>query len=199
MTDLEAGDYGGGFELTTILYEGGVTVTTTGKIYAAGTNYEPSFAFGTQISKGDYVGLHVDTGNTYDATHGIPVVCTAADAAPIIGVVVTEPRWVHAPQTTTATWAADLARGAYRTAVVRYFCVTAAHKALHSTDAGDILVGNPVLYDVSADGWEDAGTTYTGAFSFHWATASGAYLLVGFGVYAADASDTDCAGCDTVA
>ena len=199
MTDEEAGDYGGGFNLTCILYEGAITVSTTGTISVAGTNYEPSFAFASQISKGDYVGLFVDTGNTYDATHGIPVVCAAAVLTPIIGRVITEPRWVNAPQTTTASWAADLARHSYRTAVVKFMGVKAVHKALTNGDATAIVVGEPVKFQVSTDGWMCATATYTGAFSFHYtANAAAVHILVGFGMYAAGSGAT-VAGYDTVA
>ena len=52
----ESGEYGALYSLTCILYEGAITVTTTGTHKAAGTDLDPSFAFAAEINNGDYVG-----------------------------------------------------------------------------------------------------------------------------------------------
>jgi len=198
MTDY-AGDYGGGFPLTCILYEGAITVSTSGTHYAGGKNKQPSFAFAAEISVGDYVGLFVDTANTLAATTGIPVVTTVATTAPIFGRVVTEPQWANAPSSTTSTWAADLARGAYRKAIVEFFGVTAAHVAATSGDSTALTLGCPVKWDLSANGWMDAGTTVTAAFTFHYdANTAASDVLIGFSAVPMSTGDADCIGYDTI-
>jgi len=194
----ESAEYGGLFELTCILYEGTITYSRT-SIKAPGTDLDPNFTFSAEISNGDYVGLHVNTGNTPDATGLLPVVTCAAATAPIIGRVINEPEWSNAPQATQATWADMLAAGYYRTATVEFFTVTGAHSAF-AEGTTDVLVGAPLKWSLATDAWVDAGTTYTGAFSFHyWPTASNEEVLVGFGTYAAGSGDTDCAGSDVIA
>lgn len=198
MTD-ESAEYGALYSLTCILYEGAITVTTTGNIKAAGTDLDPTFALAAEISDGDYVGIHVGTDNTPDATGFLPVVTTAAATAPIIGRVIDEPRWNRAPQATQNVWATQLAGGYYRVAEVELMNVTAAHAALVEGTT-DVLMGAPLRWDLSLNAYVDAGTTYTGAFSFHYQpNATPEECLIGFGAFAAGSGDTDCAGVDTVA
>ena len=125
---------------------------------------------------------------------------TFATTAPIIGRVINEPEWSNAPQALADTWATMLAAGHYRTATVEFFTVTGAHSAFIEGDTDDVLVGAPLLWNLTLDAWLDAGTTFTGAFSFHY-NASNVALegLVGFGTYAAGSGDTDCAGSDVIA
>lgn len=194
-----AGDYGGGKRLTCILREGNLTVTTTGTIYAAGTNKLPSFAFASELSKGDYVGLDIDTGNTFAATKGNPVVAVAAAAEPILGRIVTEPRWHTAPSSSQSTWATMLSGGYFRVAVVEFPTVTHVHAALVEGTT-DVEVGAPLKWDLSEDAYVDAGTTFTGAFSFHYQeSATAAHCLVGFGHFAATSGADDTAGIDVIA
>ncbi|GAF93388.1 unnamed protein product, partial [marine sediment metagenome] len=169
-------------------------------IKVAGSDLDPNFTFAAEISNGDYVGLHVDTGNTPAATGLLPVVTCAAATAPIIGRVINEPEWSNAPQATADTWADMLTAGHYRTATVEFFTVTGAHSAFIEGDTADVLVGAPLLWNLTLDAWLDAGTTFTGAFSFHY-NASDVPLegLIGFGTYAAGSGDTDCAGSDVIA
>jgi hypothetical protein len=125
----------------------------------------------------------------------MPVVILAAAGVPIIGRVITEPEWARMPSSSQTTWATMLAGEYYRKAVVEFMSVTSAHAALSSGDSTAITVGCPLKWDVSSDGYADNGTTMSGAFSFHYtANTAQATILVGFGVYAADGSDTDCAG-----
>lgn len=160
---------------------------------------EPTFALAAEIHDGDFVGLYVAGVGTAVATGFLPVVTTAAVLAPIIGRVVDEPRWVTVPQATQNVWATQLSKGYYRVATVEFFTVTAAHGALVEGTT-DVEVGAPLKWDLSLDAWVDAGTTFTGAFCFHFQDDATPYeCLVGFGHYAGGSGDTDCAGLDTVA
>ncbi|GAF88740.1 unnamed protein product [marine sediment metagenome] len=196
-----AAEYGALFELTCILNEGTITVTTTGRHKVAGTDLDPTFAFAAEISNGDYVSISVDASNTAAlAGAGTPVVegvVTNADA--IIGRVINEPEWNNAPAATQNTWSVQMAKGYYRTANVEMMCVTGAHTALVLGAAG-ITNGCPVKWDLSANAYVDAGTAYTGAFCFHhWATVANGENLIGFGVFAGTTGNDDLAGCDVTA
>lgn len=201
MTTTYAGDYGGGYTLTCVLREGNVTVTTTGTNFASGKLKLPSYAYAAEISVNDYVSLHVDTANTYAAAKANPVVVgVTANTTPIIGRVIDTPHWIRAPAATTSTWADDLAARNYRRAVVEFFGITEVHAALSSGDSTALTVGCPLKWDLSANGWADAGTTYLGVFTMTYdANTAQALLLVAFGMYGAGSGDTDCAGYDTVA
>jgi len=196
-----AAEYGALFEITCILNEGTITVTTTGRHKVAGTDLDPTFAFGAEISNGDYVSISVDASNTAAlAGAGTPVVeGVVTNADMIIGRVINEPEWNNAPAATQNTWATQMAQGYYRTALVEMMCVTGAHTALVLGSAG-VTNGCPLKWDLSEDAYVDAGTSYTGAFCFHhYATTTAAECLVGFGVFAAGAVNTDLAGCDVAA
>lgn len=198
MTD-ESAEYGALFSLTCILEEGNITVAT-GRIKAGGTDLDPYYAFAAEISDGDYVSLSVNAANTPTATGFLPVVSyVAANTDAIIGRVIDEPRWNNTPAATTTTWSTMLGLGQYRVAEVELFCVTGAHAALVLGSAG-ITNGAPVKWDLSSNAYVDAGTTFTGAFCFHhWATASNAECLIGFGVYAGSGTNTDLVGSDVIA
>lgn len=196
-----AAEYGALFELTCILNEGNITVTTTGRHKVAGTDLDPTFAFATEISNGDYVSISVDSSNTAAlAGAGTPVVeGVVTNADNIIGRVINEPEWNNAPAASQTTWATQMAKGYYRTANVEMMCVTGAHTALVLGSAG-ITNGCPVKWDLSSNAYVDAGTTFTGAFCFHhWATASNTECLIGFGVFAASTGNDDLAGCEVIA
>ena len=194
----KSAEYGGLFELTCILREGTITFANS-SIKVAGSDLDPNFTFAAEISNGDYVGLFVDTANTPSATGLLPVVTTAATTAPIMGRVINEPEWSNAPQATASVWATMLAAGHYRTATVEFFTVTGAHSAFVEGTT-DVLVGAPLRWDLSDDAWVDHGTTFTGAFSFHYCPDAGLEeALIGFGTYAAGSGDTDCVGSDVTA
>ena len=195
----ESGEYGALYNITCILYEGAITVTTTGTHKAAGTDLDPSFAFAAEISNGDYVGLHIDTGNTALLTGFLPVVTTAAAANPVLGRITNEPEWITAPQATQNVWATQLAGGYYRVANVEFMTVTNIHGA-HIEGTTDVEVGAPLKWELATDAWIDAGTTFTGCFSFHYQPdADSLEGLVGFGQYAGTVAADDTAGVDTIA
>lgn len=199
MTNAYSGDYQGGLRLTCIMREGNITIGTSGTHYAGGLNKLPTWSAASELSKGDYVGLHVDDANTHAATKGIPVVEVLKATNGIIGRVVTEPEWQVIPSSTTSTWADDLAAENYRTAVVEFFNVTAAHTALVEGTT-DVEVGAPLQWDLSLDAYKDAGTTATGAFSFHdQDDATATECLIGFGVVTFTTGNDDCMGIETVA
>ena len=141
--------------------------------------------------------LHTDDANTHAACKGIPVVVVlSANTTPIMGRIITEPEWQVMPTATTSTWATDLAAENYRTAVVEFMTVTAAHTAL-CEGSTDIDVGAPLAYDLSLFAWKDNGTTVSGAFSFHdQDEATLTNCLVGFDQFSVAASDTDQIGID---
>ena len=185
-----AAEYGALFELTCILNEGTITVTTTGRHKAARKDLEPTYAFAAEISNGDYVSISVDASNTAAlAGAGTPVVeGVVTNADMIIGRVINEPEWNNAPAATASTWSTSIAKGYYRTALVEMMCVTGAHAAIVLGSAG-ITNGCPVKWDLSEDAYVDAGTSYTGAFCFHhYATVAKTECLIGFGVFAAGES-----------
>jgi len=201
MTTAYAGDYGGGYVLTSILREGTITVTTS-TIFAGGKVTQPAASFAAEISIGDYVALFIDTGNTYAATKGIPaVVGVTANTTPIIGRVLEEPRWARMPAATASTWATMLAAQNYRTAPVEFFGLTSAHAARTDGSSTALDVASPIKWDLSANGWGDAGTTFNGAFTFHYdANTAASTVLVGMGAYpAAVSGDNDAVGYDTIA
>jgi hypothetical protein len=199
MTTDYSGDYQGGKRQTCIMREGNITIGTSGTHFAGGLNKLPTWSAAAEIKKGDYVGLHVDDANTYAACHGIPVVILIAANIAIIGRVVTEPEWQVMPAATTSTWATDLGKENYRTAVVEMMNVTAIHAAL-CEGSTDIDVGAPLAYDISLTAYKDNGTTLTGAFSFHdQDEATLTLCLLGFGAYAVASGDTDLVGIDVVA
>ncbi len=195
----ESVEYGGLFSLTCILREGNITYAR-GSIKAAGRDLEPDFVFAAEISNGDYVSLHIDTGNTPSATGLLPVVAgVIANTEAIIGRVTNEPEWSNAPQASQDTWTTMLAAGYYRTAVVEFTTVTAAHSAFVEGTT-DVQVAVPLKWDLSLDAWVDAGTGFTGAFSFHYCPdATPEEALVGFGPYSGTTGADDTVGSDVIA
>ena len=178
----KAGLYGGGLELTCILYEGTLTATAGTSVFVEnGSLGKLSFTMASEIKEGDLVALHVDTGNDYDATGGIPVVEAASAANGFIGIVKSQPVWHKLPSTagTYSTHADNLSNGHYRVATIVMPGVTMALRGV--TESTSITVGSPVAWDVSADGWSDNGTTFTGVFSFHDGGADAQNVLVGIG------------------
>jgi len=199
-----AGVYGSGLELTCILREGNITVTK-GTLVENGTLGKNTFAFATQVNEGDFVALDLDTGNTYSATGGIPVVEAANADGGIIGIVKSQPVLHKLPTsdgtttTTHSTWATMLSSGFYRVATVVFPCLQMAVKAQSKGDGTAIENGAPIKWDLSEDAYVDATNTFTGAFSFHYNAADDTNILVGFGQWTGTAANADCAGMDVVA
>ena len=194
-----AGVYGSGLELTCILNEGNITVTS-GTIVENGTLGKDTFSFATQVNEGDFVALDLDADNTYSNTGGIPVVEASNADGGIIGIVKSQPVFNKAPSASQTSWnAARLTNGYFRVATVVFPCLQMAVKAQSKGDGTAIENGAPIKWDLSEDAYIDAGTTFTGAFSFHHNAADDTNILVGFGQWAATAANTDCAGMDVVA
>jgi len=193
-----AGVYGDSLTLTCILDEGTCTIASnalveTGKM---GTN---TYSMGSEISEGDFVALSLETYHTYALTGGLPVVEAGNATQGWIGIVKSTPVWNKIP-TATRSWAsAALTAGTYRVASVVFPSLNMAFKAQSKGDGTAILNGAPVKWDLSEDAFQDAGTTYTGAFSFHYNAADNTNILVGLGQYSAASGNTDCAGFDMYA
>jgi len=194
MTEYSC-DYGQehSLKIPCILYEGAITVTSTTRDIR-GEMGEPTFAFASEVSQGDLVALFVDTANTFTACKGLPVVQTLADTEGIIGKVHTTPQWMTAPTATTGTWATDIAAGHYRVATVEFFGVNRYIKMLCD---GELTVGAPLVWDISADGFKDNGTTFTGQCNAHYAAAASnanSGILFGWACLVAGGSDADVCG-----
>lgn len=197
----KAGLYGGGLELTCILYEGNITVNSGTSLFVEnGALGKNSYSLGEEIKEGDLVSIHVDAANDYDSCGGLPVVAAAAAATGFIGIVKSQPVWHKIPSTTQGAWnAARLTSGFFRIATV---VMPGVSMALRGVSVGtSILSGSPCAWDVSGDGWADNGTTYTGVFSFHNAVTESENLLVGIGAagHSAGGSDADVAGHGVIA
>ena len=201
----KAGLYGGGLELTCILYEGTITVTAGTSVFVEnGALGKLSFTLGTEIKEGDFVGIHVDAYNDYDDCQGLPVVQKADATTGWIGIVKSQPVWHKIPTSSGShsTWAngstGNLEYGWFRVATVVMPSVTMAFKA--NVESTTITSGSPVDYDVSENAFSDAGTDYdTGCFSFHNAESDAENALIGIGfVQTKGGSDADVYGHGTV-
>ena len=202
----KAGLYGGGLEITCILYEGELTSTAGTSIFVEnGALGKLSHSFATPISEGDFVGIHVDVANDYDDCEGLPVMEKASATEGWVGIVKTQPVWHKIPTSAGAhaggsdtNWATTLSNGWYRIATVVMPSVTMAFKAAVQGTA--ITSGSPVDYDVSENAFSDAGTDFdTGCFSFHNAETDNENALIGIGFCTKAGGTTgDCYGHGTV-
>jgi hypothetical protein len=116
-TSAIAGDYGFVRQITCILYEGNITVSTAYDYTGASTG---TIGLSAGLAQGDWVSLSTDTGNTYTATGGLPVVCRQADTVDLtIGRIIDQPRWYKLPTASiTSDWAATLSGKYYRVATI---------------------------------------------------------------------------------
>ena len=193
-----AGVYGDSLTLTCILDEGTCTIASnalveTGKM---GTN---TYSMGSEISEGDFVALSLETYHTYALTGGLPVVEAGNATQGWIGIVKSTPVWNKIP-TATRSWAsAALTAGTYRVASVVFPSLNMAFKAQSKGDGTALENGAPLRWDLSEDAFVDAGTTFTGAFTFHYNAADNTNVLVGLGQYSGASGNTDCAGFDMYA
>ena len=192
----KAGLYGGGLEITCILYEGNITVTSGTSVFVEnGALGKNSYTLASEISEGDFVGIHVDSANDYDSCGGLPVMQLADATTGWMGIVKSQPVWHKIPSSTQSSWnAARLSNGFYRIATVVMPGVSMAFKSMSFETS--VLSGSPVQWDISGDGFQDAGTTFNGIFSFHDATTTQENMLIGVGDAGQQAggSDADCAG-----
>ena len=192
----KAGLYGGGLEITCILYEGAITVTAGTSIFVEnGALGKESITLAGAISEGDFGGSHVDSANDYDSCGGLPVMQLADATTGWMGIVKSQPVWHKIPSSTQSSWnAARLSNGFYRIATVVMPGVSMAFKSMSFETS--VLSGSPVQWDISGDGFKDNATTFTGVFSFHDASTTQENMLIGVGDAGQQAggSDADCAG-----
>ena len=197
----KAGLYGGGLELTCILYEGELTSTAGTSVFVEnGALGKLSHSFAATVSEGDLVSVHNNAANDYDACNGIPVVQgTLSTTTGWDGIVKSQPVWHKIPTSAGAhaggsdtTWAATLSNGWYRVATVVFPGVSMAIRGV--IDGTDIVAGCPVGWDLSESAWGDAGTTLTGCFSFHDGSTDAQNALIGFGATGTVAASTGICG-----
>ena len=177
----KAGLYGGGLELTCILYEGAINVTSGSTVFVEnGALGKNSVELAAAISEGDFVAIMNDAANDYDACGGLPVMMGALTTTTgFSGIVKSQPVWHKFPTGDTASWAADLAGGWFRVATVVFPGVTMAIRGV--IEGTGMTAGSPVAWDLSEDAWADNVTTLTGAFSFHDGGTDAQNALIGFG------------------
>ena len=156
------------------------------------------------IALGDYVALDIDTNNTLAKTRGVPVVVgVTAAATSIVGRVRSTPKWVGpaglaASRTESSAWSAMLTAREYRMATVEFFVIN-IHKALSDGSGTAIDPGAPLNWDLSSDGYVDAGTSASGAGAMHYCAAAATEILVSVGFYSFSAGDADQLGIEVVA
>jgi hypothetical protein len=188
----KAGLYGGGLELTCILYEGTITATAGTSVFVEnGSLGKLSFTMAAEIKEGDIVAIHDSTDNDYDACGGLPVMTAAAATAGWIGIVKSQPVWHKLPTAAGShgTHATNLSNGWYRVATVVMPGVSMALRGV--TEDTSITSGEPVAWDVSGDGWKGDNTTFSGTFSFHDGGGTGQNILIGIGVAGAQAGGSE--------
>ena len=192
-----AGVQEGGTKLTCILYEGVPTVTTM--THGADGYNDTGFTSASGLVKDQWITVDVQTENTYADTYGLPVVKAITNGSLIVGKIITEPKWVATPPSTTAgnSWAKILAGKYYRIATVWFPGVTGATKmTLVGLTAANIVPGVQATLQLDASATTAAAVALSpetlsgsdvaaggvGMFSFHYAAAGAATvsLLVGF-------------------
>ena len=192
-----SGDFGVVRQMSVILKEGNITIGTGFDFMGSSTG---TVALATGLEQGEWVALSDDTGNTYDATGGLPVVCTVANNNDlVIGRIIDTPRWVKIPATSQTTWATMLAGGYYRVATIEVFPMLVGKATLVTANAAAIVPGTVGTLDVDVSGSAgvaglvvndiaSGGSNYM--FSFHYAAqAEGATVslmigMTGFGTAA---------------
>lgn len=107
-------------QITCILKEGNVTLTSSGSIFSTAGDTADAYTFASVLKENDIVGLSNDTANTYAATGGIPVVERAVNTETLVfGRIVTSPDWFEAaPSSSQSTWSTMLSSKYYRVADV---------------------------------------------------------------------------------
>lgn len=147
-----AGGPVGGVSYPCILYEGALTAVAT--VHGADGYYDRGVTAAAGLLKDQWVELDTQADNTYAATGGMPVVkaLASAVATAVIGKIITEPKWMSAPpSTSTASWAADLGRGAFRIATVWFPSLTAIDKiTVDGQSTANIVPGAVATVNVDA-------------------------------------------------
>lgn len=153
------GDFKGGINITCILDEGAPTIAA--RVFAKTGSYDAGFTLASEISVDSIVSLSSETDCTYAATQGLPVVerVTTTDQK-VIGVVISEPRWVKIPVTTGGcdTLAKRLAGKWYRIATVEIWGGITKITSAKFTSAGTAAVVPGVPGTVTLDVSETLAT-----------------------------------------
>lgn len=168
--------------VTCILDEGAVTPASANTVLGTDGLLQPGYTFtvASQLSKGDYVEFKIDTGVTYAATHGRPVVTAVESTTGVYGKIISEPqattKLTQLTDSTDADTLADrLSGGYYRYAQVAIFANACERCA---TDGSTILVGSDLKYDVSAGQFTlGAGSGEHGLISAHYSATAAEYVL----------------------
>lgn len=153
-TSTIAGNYPGGIRITCILEEGNPTVSTSS--YDPTGQYRTNLTYASELAEGDVVALANDTGCTFAATGGIPVVEKAGNGETlVIGQIVSTPKMIRMPATSAAanSLANRLAGKYYRTAVVEIWCcnkVAVATIMQNGSNACVPGVGTTLKYNITS-------------------------------------------------
>lgn len=183
MTDYRsaiAGNYPGGLKQTCILNEGAPTVQTATHYDQLGKSMTV-LTWAAELVEGDVVAIDQDTGNTFAAADGIPVVNTPVNTDTfVIGRIVSTPKIKNTPANTAAgnSWAKQLAGGYYRKAVVEIWGgITKIIKAQVTTIETHTIVPGVITklnYDISQSTADHdlcficAASDGVGAIPFHY-------------------------------
>jgi len=183
-----AGQFGRVEQISCILYEGNITVPTSGY-----DTFGPTPTVASEIIQGEWVSISTDTANTYSATGGLPVVTKIANgSAIIVGQIIDTPRWVKYAPSSQTTWSTMLSGSYYRVATVAVFPMNVYQATLKCANAAAVTPGT--LGVLKADVSEMNGTRGlvvndvasgggNNIFSFHYAAQDsgvGSYsILVG--------------------
>jgi len=193
-------------EMTCILKEGNITITSSGLNNYKGAIVSETFAaFASPLTKGSLVSISTDTANTSSAAKGVPVVTTPTAGDPIIGIILGEPEPIRKmPTTSASTWSTMLAAEQYRVAKVGLFCRSIIPGLTPAAASNAISPGSSLIYDLSSDGlvfgrvgpseadsavWDGSGAD-TGAngflmepISLHYSATNTAYVAIALGLW----------------
>jgi hypothetical protein len=135
-----------------ILSEG--TVTVTSRAYSSRGLYEQVATFASELRKGDPVAYAYGETIEYETTGGLTAVTriSTATGRQFRGRIVSEPRWVGSPPTSTKKNLEDCISGSYyRIADVELWGVTNILAVKHTTNnSGDLQIGRPGYMAISA-------------------------------------------------
>ena len=147
-TSTISGDYGQVKQISVILKEGNITVNSS----AYGPfGKQTVCTLATEICHGDFVALSDDTGNTFDATDGLPVVTALSNGKDFcLGRIIDEPKWVRQPSANQTTWANMLTGKYYRIATVEVFPMSIFKATIKCANAADITPGTTGKLDIDA-------------------------------------------------
>lgn len=146
-TSAIAGKYPQRFPLRMdcILKEGNITVVASGSAFSAKGDTAANYTFASPLNEGDIVALSNDTGNTFAAADGIPIVERGVNGETLMfGKIVTAPDPLeNLPAVTQDTWADMLTAKYYRVALVEVWAgITKIEKAtVQSNGTNGVAIG----------------------------------------------------------